>query len=416
MDKRTRLNAIAQCCETRFNRGPANDWKIGDFTELGRAIFRETGVSISINTLKRIFGKIAVEEDYLPQQATLDALIQYGGYQIGDELTVTPLPHVRPAVPVGVKPTNQPTRFKWWMAVVVLVLIAGGIGLVQYLSTTSQLKGSITLKNTSGVLPATAFFQLELPETKDSLFINFGDKSAYAKLTPGQTSISHIYLFPGVFPVALQIKGQVIDTATVFVRSNKWMGFGYHRQADLPDRYYAFPAQKNADSLFTISHKQLFSSGVDTTGSLFTRLCNFTDVAASADNFELEASFKNDVEEKGMYCNSTQLQVSGAKGMIRFKLVSPGCSSSVLNVVGENRYEGSTSDLSGFSINLEQWNRVKMVNRNKHITFWVNDKKLFEGAYTQSLGDIKGLFLEFGGTGFVKTLQLGDSNRIFYRF
>lgn len=415
MDKRTRLNAITQCCETRFNRGSAIHWKNGDFTDLGKVVFQETGVNISTNTLKRIFGKISVDEDYLPQQATLDALIKYGGYQIGDELSLTPMSNVRPAAPGGVKPTNQSTRFKR-MAVVVLVLMAGGIGLVKYLNTPNQLKGSITLQNTSGLLPATAFFKLELPETEDSLFINFGDKSAYAKLAPSQTSISHIYLFPGVFPVALQIKGQVIDTATVFVRSNKWMGFGYHRQADLPDRYYAFPAQKNVDSLFSISHKQLFSSGVDTTGSLFTRLCNFTDVDASADNFQLEASFKNDVEEKGMYCNSTQLQVSGAKGMIRFKLVSPGCSSSVLNVVGENRYEGSTSDLSGFSIHLENWNHVKMVNRNKHITFWVNDKKLFEGSYTQSLGDIKGLFLEFGGTGFVKTLQLGDGNRVFYRF
>jgi hypothetical protein len=80
MTKGARLNAIINCCEIRFNRGAATTWRHGDFVDLNREIQRDTNTNISPSTLKRIFGKIAVDDDYIPQQATVDALKKYGKY------------------------------------------------------------------------------------------------------------------------------------------------------------------------------------------------------------------------------------------------------------------------------------------------------------------------------------------------
>ena len=74
MTKGARLNDIVKCCEIRFNRGDATAWKHGDFVDLHREIRNDTSINISPSTLKRIFGKVTVDEDYIPQQATLDAL------------------------------------------------------------------------------------------------------------------------------------------------------------------------------------------------------------------------------------------------------------------------------------------------------------------------------------------------------
>jgi hypothetical protein len=81
MTKGARLKDIIKCCEIRFNRGEATTWKHSDFVDLHREIQRDTNTNISPSTLKRIFGKVAVDEDYIPQQATLDALKKYGRYE-----------------------------------------------------------------------------------------------------------------------------------------------------------------------------------------------------------------------------------------------------------------------------------------------------------------------------------------------
>jgi len=298
-------------------------------------------------------------------------------------------------------------KYKTLLTISIIVMVVGALLSLKILKSRSKISGNITQTATEGLLPATVFFDMRLPYSSDSLFVNFGDKSPLVYVKQRQQKTAHNYLFPGVFDVNLQTRLNTVASTKVYVRSNKWIGLGYHRQRDLPDRYYAFPALKTgSDSLFHIPNNQLFKMGLDTAGSFFTRLCNFTPTGYASDNFVFETSFKNDLHEKGMYCHSTQFQISGMNSMIRFKLVSPGCSSQVLNVVSEQSFEGSTSNLSQFVVDLENWNTIELINQNKHLTLLVNGKRVFEGSYQKSLGEIKGLFLEFEGNGFVKNCNL----------
>ena len=76
MAKKAKIADIVKCWEERFDRGASLIWKHSDFVDLNREILRDTEVNISPNTLKRIFGKISVDDEYTPQQATVDALIK----------------------------------------------------------------------------------------------------------------------------------------------------------------------------------------------------------------------------------------------------------------------------------------------------------------------------------------------------
>lgn len=414
MAKKATLSAIVSYCEKRFNRGASAEWKHSDFVELNREILRHTDVNISPNTLKRIFGKIAVDDDYLPQQATIDALVKYGGYVPSDAEVETENMEAIPVV------TNKPAVFRKYKIVLILLALALAAALFITLRkspTAPKLTGNIRQTNTEGILPATVFFDLQLPETADSLFVNFGDKSPLLHVKPGQKNLAHNYLFPGVFTVSLQTTQNTITETKVYVRSDKWIGLGFHSQLDLPNRHYEFPAVKTgADSLFTVSNFQLYKTGLDTTKKIFIRLCNYTSSGYDADDFVFETSFKNTVHQKGIACQATQFQISGLNSFIRFKLVSPGCSYWVLNMVSEQVYSGSKTNLSQFAFELETWNTVKLVNKNKHLSLFVNGKLLFEGAYQKPLGEIKGVFVELEGNGFVKNcnLQTGEGKTLYH--
>lgn len=401
MDKKVEFKNIVKSCETRFDRGASDTWKHSDFNDFSREIQKETKANISINTLKRIFGKISVDDDYLPQQATIDALKKYCGYissysndsqLVGSELVN------------GGNSVILMRSFFLWGILVVLVI---GFSLYFFSKKEDNDLGTIKISRTEGLLPKTAFLDLQLPNVKDSLFMDFGDKSPSIYLKPDITKISHIYLFPGVFNVDIKNSDSVLVRTKIYVPSNKWLGLGFFRQREIPHRYYAFPAVKRGnDSVFHISNVQLEKAGLDTIESYFTRLCNFTPINSHSDNFIFETTFKKTIPQKGIYCSSMQFQISGIDNMIRFNFVSSGCSPKVLNVISEQYFRGSDIDLSRFVLDLEQWNTVKLINRNKNLALYVNDKLIYRRIYKESLGDLRGVFVEFEGNGYVKKCSL----------
>ncbi|RYE89235.1 MAG: hypothetical protein EOO37_05375 [Cytophagaceae bacterium] len=237
-------------------------------------------------------------------------------------------------------------------------------------------------------------------------------------MLPDQRGIAHNYLYPGVFQVKLRTRQDTVSTTRVLVRSNGWLELGFNRPQDLPIHYYASPAVRTGpDSLLHITNGELYKTGVDTTSPFFTRLCNFTPLADSPDSFVFEATFKNEAQRKKIYCRSSQFQITGFRNILRFKLVSPGCSYRILNVVSEQNFRGNKINLSQFVINPDQWNTVKLVNKNKHVSLLVNNKLLFTGAYKKPLGELKGVFLEFEGNGFIKRCSLTTlDGKPLYRF
>lgn len=412
---RTKFENIILSCQIRFERGDARTWKHSDFLALSRAILRDTKVSISTNTLKRIFGKISVDAYYVPQQATIQALEKYGQNLYTDtppDINETaPIPAVLPAA-------IRKKKYRFVFPVSLIAVIALAVFAFAIFRQVPHSKAGLDFMGMEGELPATAFFNYEVPESKDSLFLNFGDKTPWIHVVPGKAHLTHVYLYPGVFNATLRSRKATLRSTTIYIPSNKWIGLGYRQGEELPRNYYEFVAVKTGkDRLFHISNTQLKSKGIDTSGLVYTRLCNFTPLNYTGENFVFEATFKNKVDEEGIYCKSTQFQISGLKNRIRFRLASPGCSNRITNNISERSYVGTKVNLSRFTLNLNRWTSVKMINHDKKISLYVNNELLYSDQYQQSIGEIKGLFLEFEGTAFVKACKLSAGNgKILYQF
>lgn len=408
--RRDELIAIIKKCEYRFNRGNCSEWRHSDYDDLRREIRRSTNVVISTNTLKRIFGKIDVDEDYFPQRATIDALRKYGS----EGTEETNFPNESPII-ISQKPFLKLNIVGPAIGLLIILIVYFTFG--YFWQSSDEMRAKISIAGIEGELPATVFFDVTLPATKDSVFIDFGDKSPRKYVDTSQR-VAHNYLFPDVFRVKLYVSKKIVTSQDVPILSNGWIALGYHWQRDLPHRYYAFPILKNTtDSVFHISSSQMHKMGLDTTTSFLTRICNYTDIDAEGDSFVFETTFKNKPRSGGLYCNSTQFQITGVDGAIRFRFVNSGCSFRVLNIVGEKVFEGSKTNLSEFVILTQNWNNVKLINKDKQVTLFVNDQQIFEETYEKSLGMLKGLFIEFEGNGYLKECVLqSPEGKAYFQF
>ncbi|TXK49348.1 hypothetical protein FVR03_06320 [Pontibacter qinzhouensis] len=411
MGRKVNLTDVIKCCEIRFGRGAAAHWTHSDFINLNHDIIRATKINISINTLKRIFGKLAVDEKYIPQHATIEALQKYCGYTYPEDVQAP----VEAQISEVIAPIK--VRKNIFLYIFILAIIGiSGFAAWKLFKPVASFPAYVTLLKIEGTIPFTAVFDIMVPDNQDSTFVDFGDKSPLIHVRAEQKRVSHNYLYAGVFNVSLRTRRSVFAETTISVSSNKWIALSYHDQ--MRNHYYEIPAVRTgSDSLFNLTNRQLHSIGLDTVKRIFTRLYNFTPVNYFADDFTFETTFKNPPRRHGFSCNSTQFQISGINSMIRFKLSNPGCSSRVINVLSEQRFDGDKDDLSQFVLEQENWNTVKMINQNKQVSLFVNGELLFTGSYQKPLGEIKGLFIEFEGNGFVKNcdLKAGDG-RSLYQF
>ena len=64
-----------------LNLGSPHEWDQGQFKKISEDLAGVSGITISVNTLKRLFGKIKTEDGYQPQVSTLNALAKYIGQE-----------------------------------------------------------------------------------------------------------------------------------------------------------------------------------------------------------------------------------------------------------------------------------------------------------------------------------------------
>lgn len=404
MDKRLQLKVIIKQCEQKFGRGDSDNWKHNDFIDFSKSIFEETKISISHNTLKRIFGKLATDKYYLPQQATFDALTEYCGFVATEHSDDNLIPE-KPLFD-SVKTKSQSKYRKGIIAIILLFMATFG-----YLffadSSLNETNNGLKLTSSEGTLPKTCFFTVNVPNVSDSVFVDFGDKSDLVYLQPNQKTVSHTYFLPGMFDVAITDRVKKMVKSKVFISTDKkWYALGFQRQRFIPKNYYAYPAQKSLDSLFYITNSQLLKNGIDTIQPFFTRLCNFNAIKYKADSFIFETIFKKDFKKEGISCNGLVFKISGTDKSLRFNFVDPGCSSRITNIISEKTINGLSHNLSPFVMDFQKWNTIKLINNDKKLSLFVNGTLIYKTSYEVSLGELRGLFVEFERNGYFKKCSL----------
>ncbi len=399
--------------EAKIGWGPGIKWQNQDFEELSRQIFLETKVSLSVSTLKRLWGKIRYEGS--PNIATLNTLAQFVGYENWRAFTSNGFapPSNSPAADSSPAPNNKAQfpflrsgAFKSIVAIVAVGILA--FLFWQNQTRPKQLEYENIVFNSQPVtnsVPNTVIFNYNAKDSNaDSVFIQQSwDPMRRFPVDKNLETYSSTYYLPGYYRAKLILDTAVVAEHDIFIESNGWLAT-VDRQ---PIPVYADEEKILHNGIVGVSNEFLAAEKIDLEKEqLWTSFYRVAKNEVVPDNsFELHATLKNTFGEGPLVCQQTYIVLMGTMGAIAIPLSIKGCVGE-LNLQTDEPHDGKTTDLSAFGVDFSDWVTVKCQSKDKKMSIWVNDALAFEDDYQKSIGGIMGTRIVFMGTGEIKSFRL----------
>lgn len=413
MNTNTEEQWIESCLreiENKLNWGSSATWHSDVFSELSELIHKETAVLLSATTLKRIWGK--VEYSSSPSINTLNTLSQFLGHKNWRDYKNENQAQSR------AKEQNQAENRKWLSRQGIIITSAAFLTLafISLFSLMAPNQGP-DLEEIAGVefsskplaegIPNSVVFQLDLgPIESDNIRIQqYWDETKTIDISAGQKEATGIYYRPGYFRSKLIVDEQIIREHDLYIKSNGWLGTIdyepvpkyyneskiHHPAIQLPDE--ALMEIKN-------SKERLISS--------FHYVEDFKNL--SGDNFRLSTTLQNIYNDKWAICQSTYIYILGSKSALLVPFCIQGCVSDIHVMMSEVFVSGKEKDLSAFAVDLSTPKDIEVRVVDKKMQVFVDELKIFEGQYNESIGKLAGIRIRFLGAGRVSDLTLSDSD------
>lgn len=406
--------------EKKLNWKSISLWTDNEYKNLSRLILKETNISISAQTLKRLFGKVKYKKIYTPQSATKDALVMFMGYK--DWLAY-----------VQTKNTKSGFSFRYldkWNIVCSSQkgLILGGAAILILLFISFLIvhfhpddKTIIFYAdNLSGPVPHTVSINYDISKIKNQdVYIDFDEHEVEnseltEKLDKSRHLINHCFETPGFYTIRMWIDGKIYSSIKVLVLSNGWTSY-YFNNDNFSQRRFVLPLENKVmyqsnDSLLYIAPAELTNQGFKSNTVYYIENMLYKDFRLSADNSEMEVKYKNSPEIGGISCFDVEFRIIGENGLVSVMFVQNGCHRWSEVTVGDVYLDGKYNDLTNLSSDMASWNVIKIqLNENK-AKFINGQDTIFSCSYKKPIGMIKGIRFVTKGSGAFDYVRLFNSN------
>ncbi|MBD0260123.1 MAG: hypothetical protein ICV83_30770, partial [Cytophagales bacterium] len=235
--------ALPRCLkeiEAKVGWGDSGEWSTADFERLGERIAAETGVSLSVTTLKRVWGRVKYAS--APTETTLNALAAFAGYENWRECKNAP-PPPQP-VSVGVEPPpadpasvpvqasapapRRRSRRGWLVGAGLAAVLAGVLVFFQNHSAPKPLNPadfSFSSRPVTRGIPNSVVFRYDASASPtDSVFIQQSWDPRRRQAVPRNGhEFTSIYYYPGFFKAKLLVGSRVVREHGLLVPSDGWM-------------------------------------------------------------------------------------------------------------------------------------------------------------------------------------------------
>ncbi len=403
--------------EEKVGWGQSDAWATQDFERLGEQIVEQTGVSLSVTTLKRVWGRVRYES--APTATTLNALVQFLGYTNWSHFKTSappatpqnatvpesgPVEHLSAATLEQVKPVRSGGYSRWW--------IGGGVGLgllavlgffVNYSAPDplSPADFSFSSRPVAKGLPNSVVFQYDATASPtDSVFIQQSWDPSRRELVPKNGhAYTSIYYHPGYFRAKLVVGKQIMQEHNLLIPSDGW-----HvavMQEPVPVYFKANEVIHDGRLSLPVSaiesHHILMQPHAPTVLYRYIRAFD----SLRADNFTFETRVKNDFQQGSSACQYMRISILCKNEFFSIPLSAKGCVANLDLYLAGHAVQAKTTDLSAFGIDHSQWVTLRCEVRNKHVTLFVDDRKVYEATAPRASVDIVGISYEFEGSGSV---------------
>lgn len=411
--------------EAHLQWGESGVWNNYDFEKLSEQIVEKTGVSLSVSTLKRIFGKVSYKSE--PSMTTLNALAQFLDYEDwrdflvkNPENTETPPPTVITPPPVSLPPLPTSKASFWnrqrW-ALLALVIVSLSIFSFYFLSSKPKYNPNDFMFSSKTMLteglPNSVVFDFDASKAnpQDSVFIaQSWDVRRKVLVNKNHKHHSSIYYYPGYFRAKLMIGKEIIKEHDIQIKTDGWLGVV---EADWGVEPLYFKSSDIVKTPVVEVNKELLEKyKVPLHPTLpKIRLFNQKDIqGVMTDNFTFETELKSGLSEGNNACQNVTVLLQAKNDIMIIPLTSIGCIGDISLAAFGYYAESNKADLSGFGCTPSNWTKLRIECKQGQMKLLVNNKLAYSAQITNPPTEIIGIQYRFGGAGAVRNTWLEGKN------
>ncbi len=418
--------ALPRCLrqiEAKTGWGPGEAWSTADFERLGEQIAGETGVSLSVTTLKRVWGRVKYVS--APTETTLNALAAFAGYAnwrdcrnaLSSPPAAEPAPVAVPGEPVpavstGARPdlpAGEPkpaarNRRGWLVGAGLAAVLAGVLVFFQNHAAPRPLDPedfSFSSRPVTRGIPNSVVFRYDASASPtDSVFIQQSwDPQRRQAVPRNGREFTSIYYYPGFFKAKLLVGGRVVREHGLLIPSDGWVVAV--RQEPVP--VYFGPQQTIRDGVLQLPVAAITGQNVPMQPQPPTvRYRNVRDLKGLRnDNFTFETRLRNDFRTGSAACQNVLLGLMCEDDMMLIELCAKGCVANLGMYLAGHGVQPTQADLSAFGFEPGGWVTLRCEVRNRHAQLFVDGRKAYEATLPNNPVRLVGVSYDFAGTGSV---------------
>ena len=411
--EKTEKNQALQVClaiiEKKLGWGKSSEWSSYDFEKLSEKIHQGTGMKLSANTLKRVWGSLNYSSD--PSTTTLNILAQYIEYDDWrDFITRKENKKKQTAPTISLKKT-----FLFIVAILIflplLYVLLNGSSFVEKEFKSSDF--SFSSKKISNGIPNSVVFEYGIPsyiEKGDKIEIqqSWDEKKRHAVSNIDSIATS-IYYSPGYFMAKLVVNDIIVKEHGLLIPSNGWLGIlGKGKSASYLNENDIVFNDRIAIS-DSILEKGSFDDKVNQGSKRIYFIENFKDLYI--DDFTIDMVVRNTGQKP---CQTASLTVYCEGQVILVPLTSKGCISEIDLLVPDKLISGKSNDLSNFGVNMNEDISIKLASLNGQLLIHINDMLAYSIKLEKNdLRSISGIRYEFEGSGRINKIIIRNKEQVF---
>lgn len=393
-----------------------------DYEHLCSQVEKETGISLSLSTIKRIFSG---NYKRLPQTYTLDALTRFTGYEGWQDFKLKQQKRKLP------EPAGEPEKVSDKRSIL-LYPVAGAVFLLLLILLFKMYPGKPQNEPgrdevlTAGVefnarkslaegVPNSVIFSYNIDNAEaDSFFIQTSwDPEKKTPVQKNHYTFTTLYYEPGLHTARLIADGKVLKEAEVYIPVNNWIAFTRINWND-PPVYFKDLAPH--DQVFGLTETDLLENRVTASKERFFVYSWFpSSLSLNSDNFKLKTRVRLQSVQNAP-CPGIHTTIFCSSGWMYITNTNPGCISLLSAQFSEKYLSGETTDLSSFGYDMTTWHTIEIHVKQKRVQVYIEGNKVLEQDYKEPAGMIKGLTYRSNGLCEIDFTELRDSqDSVVYR-
>jgi hypothetical protein len=416
------IDLLQRCCrliEQKLGWGNSDNWQNQDFEALSAQIYDHTQVTLSVSTLKRVWGK--VKYDNFPALTTLNTLAIFAGFESWRHFRQlqTSGSEAPPAPSENGHTIAEPRRrhMAWYLipGILAVIVIAGWVynrsaGEARPADPADAARFSFSSQPLSKGIPNSVIFNYDAAAAKsDSVFIqqSWDPKRRFQVPANGHTYTS-MYYYPGYFRAKLIVGNRIVKEHELYIPSNGWLAAVDQE----PVPVYFSKEEVIKDGALRIPASLLESRNIPLQPKVpEVRYYNIRDMnGLRNDNFIFETELKSEYNQGTAICQHVFVTIHCEKTAIMIPLGIPGCVAEMGLMVVDKGVSAQEADLSAFGCNMNEWVKLRCEARNKQVQIWVNGRKAYSTTFKEEANKIVGVSYRFMGTGAVNAVRFARPN------